>query len=30
MEFIDSGMRVHTDLNDDGETGYGIMTNEPE
>ena len=22
-------MRVHTDLNDGGETGYGIMTNEP-
>jgi penicillin V acylase-like amidase (Ntn superfamily) len=30
VEFVDSAMRVHTDLNDDGETGYGIMTNEPE
>ncbi len=29
VEFINGAMDVHTDLNDGGKTGYGIMTNEP-
>lgn len=29
IEFLDGQMKVFDDLNDQGETGYGIMTNEP-
>eukprot|EP00930_Biecheleria_cincta_P089244 TRINITY_DN78529_c0_g1_i1.p1 TRINITY_DN78529_c0_g1~~TRINITY_DN78529_c0_g1_i1.p1 ORF type:complete len:359 (-),score=46.67 TRINITY_DN78529_c0_g1_i1:64-1140(-) len=29
VEFIDGKMQLHRDNNDQGKTGYGIMTNEP-
>jgi len=29
IEFLDGQMHVYDDLNDQGKTGYGIMTNEP-
>eukprot|EP01047_Picozoa_sp_COSAG01_P018813 COSAG01_NODE_1028_length_12028_cov_5.688826_4_plen_261_part_00 len=29
LEFIGGAMHVHDDFNDDGVTGFGIMTNEP-
>lgn len=30
IEFVDGATRLYDDLNDDGETGFGIMTNEPQ